>query len=238
MERFINARAESEDGLVLILLAPEDAAIASDLPQIHWGGRLRRLDVSIWADLHSPFPPHPEPMSTLATQLAVELCGWRLDLVAEIARARQRDLLDPLGWLRARSGEETPVSGFLDGRSMPCPVALIVCEDEGELRRRIWRAQLTALFPWIEEQRQKVIDRHGNWLHVNDHLLKLGVRDREDIDFGAIARQLRSRVSPREAELLECFARLRNDLAHRKPADPDDLDLAFREAEQFGLGTR
>jgi hypothetical protein len=111
---------------------------------------------------------------------------------------------------------------------MRCPVALLRAGNHAELERRIWRAQLTALFPWIEEVRQDVIARYRRMLTVDEHLLALGVRDVEEIELGALARQLRSRMPRDDAYRLDSLGRIRNALAHRKPATPEDLQLTLR----------
>lgn len=231
LSRFIKERAKRDRGLAILLFVGDSVPRIEGFPVVAWGGRLRRIDVSIWADLHAPLD-RPEPLATLAAALAVELCVWRLDLVAEIARARREDLLNPLGWLRSRSGQAAAPCR-LNGLEMACPLTLREQGAEDDIHLRIWRAQVTALFPWIEAHRQITITRHRNLLRVDEHLHQLGVRDVDEIEFGALTWQLRGKISRTEAELIGCFSRLRNDLAHRKPVRPDDLDRALRETAQF-----
>lgn len=235
LARFLNARADQDAGLAILLRVSIDTARLDSLPLVAWNGRLRRIDLSIWADLHVPLD-QPEPLATLAAALAVELCGWRLDLAAEIARARRQDLLDPIGWLKARAGQGTAAHCRLDGREIACPLVLYDQGQHEEIGHRIWKAQLTALFPWLEAHRQRVIERHRKLLRVDDHLRQLGVRDVGDLEFGALAWQLGSRLGRSESDLIECFAALRNDLAHRKAVKATVLDRALREAQQFGIG--
>ena len=116
---------------------------------------------------------------------------------------------------------------------MSCPIALLDQGAESEIRGRIWLAQLTALFPWIETHRQKVIGRHRKLLRVDDRLRAFGVTSVDEIEFGALAWQLNSRIARMEAEMITCFAQMRNDLAHRKPVNPGDLDRTLRGAAQW-----
>ena len=191
-----------------------------------WDQRLRRSDVTIWADLHAPLD-RSEPVSLLAAALAVELCGWRLDLAEALARASTADLLDPLAWLLRR--DTPPVAGMyrFAGRDMACPLQLAADERQEELDRRLWRAQVAALFPWLEDLRQRAIARHRKKLAVDDHLRALGVRDVDEIELGALSWQLAQKITRDEHQAIVCLARIRNRLAHRAPALPDDIDRAL-----------
>ncbi len=228
LQRFY-AKRRSLPGRLAILLqgVTSDWADASNLPALAWADRLRRLDVTIWADLHAP-TERPEPLATLATSLAVELCAWRLDLAAAIVQARTEDLIDPLAWLSRR--DELALSGQRRFGSGPleCPLHLLAKSRHNDLERRIWRAQLSAFFPWLEEQRLDMIRRHRPKLRLDEHLRRLGVRDADDIELGALAWQLEGSVSPNELAFAQCLARIRNSLAHRVPAIPHDLREALR----------
>jgi hypothetical protein len=231
LARFLRART-AHSGLAVLLLTSLGATRFENVPHLAWNGRLRRVDVAIWADLHAPLD-RPEPLGTLAAALAVDLCGWRLDLAAEIARARRQDLLDPFGWLRLRAEHAAALPCRLSGEEMACPLALSEQGRDDEIRARIWKAQLTALFPWLEQHRQRVIDRHRKLLRVDDRLRDLGVREVDDLELGTLAWQLRNRVGRAEADLLDGLGTLRNDLAHHRVVKPGSLDRALREAQQF-----
>ncbi len=232
MPRFLKERVGRSGGLAVLILVSNSAPKFENLPLVVWNGRLRHIDITIWADLHAPLE-RPEPLATLASALAVDLCGWRLDLAAEIARARRQDLLDPLGWLRLRAGQASSAPCRLNGKDMACPLALWEEGREEEVRIRVWKAQLTALFPWLEAHRQRVIERHRRLLRVDRHQNELGVHDVDELELGSLAWQLRNRLGRGEADLIDCFAVLRNDLAHRRVVEPGPLDRALREAQQY-----
>ncbi len=228
LARFWEARDRAGAGIALIIAGIKPTTrLPSGLRCIAWGHRLRRLDVAIWADMHAP-DERTEPLASLATALGVELCGWRLDLVSEIVRAGRDDLIDPISWLERR--EAIPIEGprRFSGTEMRCAIELVRSGDRAELDRRTWRAHLTALFPWIEDLRQDAISRHRKLLKIDDHSRALGVRDVEEIELGALAWQLRSKVAREEAVRLECLARIRNALAHRRPASPEDLEQILK----------
>jgi hypothetical protein len=226
--RFRDVRDEAGIGASLVLAGvPAQEWLPHGLGCLRWGDRMRRVDIAIWADLHAP-AERPEPLASLASALAVELCGWRLDLAEAIVRAGRDDLMDPVGWLERRGGDPLEDARQFGGNSMRCPMALFLAGDRTELERRIWRAQLIAVFPWIEEARQTTVTIYRRLLTVDEHLRALGVRDVEEIEWGALARQLRTRIPREEAQRLDCFGRIRNALAHRKAAPPMDLALALR----------
>jgi hypothetical protein len=195
-----------------------------------WNDRLRRLDITIWADIHAP-ADRPEPLATLASALAVELCAWRLDLAAAIAQAPKEDLLNPIGWLRRRDEAAVPGGRKFGRPDVECPLQLLSGGRISELGVRIWRAQLSAFFPWLEEQRLGLVRKYRSKLHIDEHLRNLGAEDAEDIELGPMAFQLRGRIPGREARLVQALARVRNELAHGRPAVSQDLSDAISLAD-------
>jgi len=204
-------------------------AEGSGLRRLDWRGRLRRVDAMIWAE-HAVPSGRSELMQRLAVDLAVELCGWRLDLVADLVSQRQEDILDPMGWMERNADLALCASVSFGQVPFSCPLHLLASGGLIELRRRIWAAQLRVLFPWIESQRQRLIERYRKHLYISDHLRNLGVGAVEDIELGGLRHQL-ARVLPRgEADQVAALANLRNDLAHRKPILPGDFLLASQGA--------
>jgi len=227
LRRFLVSRQSAGSYFSILLISPSPLENAEGLPVLAWGGRLQRIDVSIWADLHVPLG-RIEPLASLAEALSVELGAWRLDLAGAIAGAPTEDLLQPMKFLESWGGAAIHEADFLSGVEIECSTALLERGAQLELNHRIWRAQLRAFFPWIEELRQWVIERHRKLLVVDQEQQRLGVRTLEDIEFGGIARQLRSKVAPVEADLLGALARLRNDLAHHKPVESGDMWLVLQ----------
>lgn len=225
--RLTAARGTRPFGLAALFLLGEKAPAVSCGPTITWGGRLRRTDIAIWSEVNAPLDRR-EPLSALATALATEFCGWRLDLVVDLARARDEDLFDPLAWLEGRADDayDDRDDCMMNGVAMPCPVRLLRQGRREELERRVWRAQLGALFPWLEECRQELVARHRDRLSLDPRRSRFG-EDVEDLDIGPIAFQLESRVGRDGAARLHALRRIRNRLAHGVPADRTDLSMAI-----------
>lgn len=221
MKAFLAARSRA----ALLLLAGGKPSGA--LPMLEWRARLRWADAMIWAEYAVP-AERGGLLQKLAVDLAVELCGWRLDLVADLVSQREEDVIDPMGWLSRntdRASKETATFGQTD---FQCPLQLFVEGNQAELRRRIWTAHLSVLFPWIEDHRQRLIDRYGKHLRVDQHLRSLGVVSVQDIELGAVRWQLSRVLHGEEQYAVEALARMRNDLAHRKPVCATDLSQAMR----------
>jgi hypothetical protein len=220
--RLAEARRNSP-GLCLLVAEAPAALRGPDLPWADdWHGSLGRGDRVIWAEEHLPRARNGLA-AELAVALAVELCGWRLDLAADLAQASLDDLADPLGWLARRSDDDASAED--DGAGTGCPIALHRIGDRAALQRRVWRAHLATLFPALEEARLDFINRYRKRLRVDDHLSSLGVTSVDEIELGALRRQLHGALDRREANRLESFARLRNCLAHRQPGAPEDCRL-------------
>jgi hypothetical protein len=220
-------RRQEGTGLAILILATTPAP--AGLRSLSWQGRIRRADAGLWADSHA-LTHRVEPLGHLVHAIAVDLIGWRLDLVRSFMQVDLRDALDPLGWLERR--EEDPAQMVCDfgGKAFACPLDLVRRGDRDALRNRLWRAHLAAIFPWIEEQRQGVLDRYADLLRVSDmHREKLGVENVADLEISEIAKQLRNmNAVPRHLQAgYDALGSMRKALAHRVPAQPRDLRTAF-----------
>lgn len=225
LQRFARERALAGDGLAILFLGSA-AITAEGFVQIAWSGRVRRIDAMIWAEFHVP-PGRSALFQDLAVNLAAELCGWRLDLVADLVSQREEDILAPQGWLRRNADRGLGFEAHYGSRSFQCPVHLLALGLTKEIELRTWRAQLATLFPWIEEHRLRIIDRYRKFLRIDEHLQKLQVSEVENIELGALRYQLRAHLPRTEFEHIEVLAAMRNDLAHRKPVAPQSFRRAL-----------
>jgi hypothetical protein len=207
------------------------AAKVPGFGRLDWSNRLRRVDAMIWAEYAVP-SGRAELMQRLAVEVAVELCGWRLDLVADLVSQREEDILDPMGWMQRHADEANPSTPSFGASQFSCPLHLISTGGVVEVRRRIWSAQLSVLFPWIEAHRQRLIERYHNHLYIDEHLSALGVLSIDDIELGGLRWQLGRVLAREEVEKITALANLRNDLAHRKPVRVADFVTAHRMSRE------
>ena len=201
-------------GLLLFSHAGQDLW-CGDMPVLGWNGWLRPVDVAVWAEAHG-LRDREAPLGALAASLAVELCGWRLDLARQLVRASNDHVIDPMAWLRTRNQAALPARPTYGGAPYACPLQLLALGEEEELRHRIWRAQMATLFPWLEKLRRRHNRHHlerGRLFMTQAHQRR-GYRRIEDMDFSAMARQLEGKVSPHVHTNLDELAKVRNQLAH------------------------
>lgn len=224
LTEFAACFGKADDGGALLFLG--DAGVPG-FGRLEWSRRLRRVDAMIWAEFAVPSGRN-DLLQRLAVDLAVELCGWRLDLVADLVSQRVEDILNPMGWLQRHADQAISAQISFGLTAFACPLHLLARGDQVELRRRIWTAQLSVLFPWIEGHRQRLIKRHRKHLYLDEHLKALGVASVEDIELGGLRRQLGRVLVRDEAEQVAALANLRNDLAHRKPIAAEDFHLAIQ----------
>ncbi|MCC5975669.1 MAG: hypothetical protein JJT81_16690 [Rubellimicrobium sp.] len=222
LDRFAAARASGRAGPALLVTdIPANLAIPIEAMPQTWQKGLRRGDLVIWAEEHLP-ATREGLAGEWAVVLAVELCVWRLDLAASLVRASLDDLADPVAWLSRRP--EAPILG----QQIPCPLAILAGQRKSEIQQRVWKAQLTALFPEIESRRLEIVAAHRSRLRLDDHLRGLGVTSIEEIELGAIRFQLRGSLTRQEANRLEVLLLARNALAHRQPVPPEDAQKLLR----------
>ncbi len=110
---------------------------------------------------------------------------------------------------------------------MGCPLHLLSNGGAGELQNRVWRAQLSALFPWVESRRQEAAERYAQVLQIDEQAARSGLEDVKDLELGAILHQVGYLMARDEREWLHADKRVRNKLAHREPAAARDLEDAI-----------
>lgn len=217
LKRFCVQRSSWGLGPSFLVLWPSGSYVMPGVADVEpWHRQLRRGDLVIWAEEHLP-RAREGVLEHLAVMLAVELCGWRLDLAAALVQAALSDLADPLDWLSRRTER------VVRDTKPTCPLAARDAGLHDELRLRVWRAQLASLFPELETVRIDVVSRNRSRLVIDERLRALGVTSVDEIEFGGLRHQLRHHLKRPQADELELLARARNALAHRRPIDPDDL---------------
>jgi hypothetical protein len=222
LQRFAAEAEPSENGVALAVFGLAKYPLDDEgLPVLRWSETLRYGDLIIWAEEH--LPANREGLEAeFAVSVSAQMCGWRLDLLKNFVCANIEDLANPLTWLSQRDEAPLPGARKISKNLLQCPLHLLQTESE-ELERRVWRGQLVALFPWLEEKRISLVNKYRGELKINDHLRSLGVTEVDEIELGALAYQLSGRLNAKALEKLYCLKRLRNSLAHRKPGEPSDI---------------
>ncbi|MEF2279910.1 hypothetical protein V3W47_16575 [Deinococcus sp. YIM 134068] len=237
----LNASAQPYEHAILLTAAerweqPGHAAVRT----LTWDDAVGSLDVQLLAAhlLRDHVPPSRLSfMSLLVAQLAL----YDLDLVPELARLPLDDLLQPEAFLcgvaqRRGWSVDLPASfevgslGMIDGavRLHSARKAL-----DGSLRRRVWRAQVAALWPALEVRRQRFVQEYRDLITPHLPLVRgqgprpLRVESLDDVEFtdlADLATKYQSLWPGDMSSTFRDFAYLRNDLAHLQPLRRDAVE--------------
>ena len=177
----------------------------------------------------------------LAVSVAIEVGAWDLEIVERIQSLPElcavRPDLHVDRWADERSG------GWAGGAAAawtrgscdvwaggPCvhPIFLAV-NSPNLLARRVWRGHVAVLFPWLEEIRQAVVHRYASRLVADPASF---YDDVESLDWGPICSQMASEP-PGVLRFLHGCRKLRNCLAHGRPADWQDIANCMRSFERW-----
>jgi hypothetical protein len=198
-----------------------------------WTGRLDELDLQIWA-AHDLRGMEMSPLQRRARRvLAATLAGFDPDLAMHLARLDLATLANPESTLKKFAAER----GWMG--SEPCPpvwhlgtadsvggehqthLALSVLSGEGGRRQvalRVWQAQVTLLFPLIEQRRGQIIaDYRGSLIVPFEKGDGTWVTQIEDLEIAHLYFQLRNHRDRRIEPLLRRLREARNALAHLEP---------------------
>lgn len=238
---FLAARAVSKlmDPPSIVILAPTGAGqLDPRVKLFRFEGQVGRDDSSLVFAESRKRGQRLRLERVLGVELAVEMAGWDLDLVKELAGLGLEDLMDPIAWADGRYAngpkEGSWAAGTLDrfdDRSFPSFATLLATGNTTEIRRRVWRAQVRGLFPWLEDLRQSALEKYRGKFRLplrsyDDSV----ITDPAALDWGQMQYSLRGRVDRDEMDFLELMKRVRNRLAHRDPITYLELSEADRLA--------
>jgi len=172
----------------------------------------------------------------LATSLVSTLAGWDPHLCEFLAPLELTELIEPKenlssfarqrGWSPDEDVQVNSTSWqegqwqTVEGRPK---LHTSLSITSGEIYRLVWKAEVGVLLPYIEEQRQILLERYGCFLSV-PFVTNQGVRieDRRDLEIGMIQYQLRNcpAIEPETKSAIADLKKARNSLAHLEPVEP------------------
>lgn len=200
-----------------------------------WRGRISRLDVQLYLALHLHQGGRRSLEEALRIGISTELGGPDVPFALELARRPLRELLDPLPILRAQAtsrgwngtpGPDAWAEGRideLDGRAFEHSASIVSRGEIAPILQRMWRAELTVIFPELEERRVQLVQQLKPFLRPMETMF--GPIERvEDLELAHILFQLRNeRVSAQTRSTLHHLNELRKSLAHLEPVRPENL---------------
>ena len=163
------------------------------------------------------------PLRDYLAELALSIGGRQPELCAALLEAGDRLLDDPISTARQ------VLDAARDSYGKPFPA-----RTETELNSAVWLAAVALLFPLMERYRIGFIERHKMELY---RFLPISnsngdeVTEPFDLEIGAlcyIIANLRVHLfTPAEVSGLRLCRRIRNQLAHNKPADRADVEAVM-----------
>jgi hypothetical protein len=190
-----------------------------------------RLDMALFLNrvLLSRFP-HPLHHK-VALSVITEVAGSDPHLARHLAKHDLAEIMDPVsllssfgaerGWTASSIGGDPWQDGMcdvVDGARTLHSAAAVVMGDRAVVRRRVWRGQLVSLYPFIEEQRVKLIPHVRGYIRFPVETTYGIVDNPEDLELGQLIHFLRGkRLPPRTWKLLSILTEMRHALAHLEP---------------------
>lgn len=174
----------------------------------------------------------------LQVALITVLAGGDRDLADELLGTPVEDLLRPLpllqrlatrrGWTASRppTGWQAGTVHRSDGAEQVHSLLLALDGDEPELMCRIWKAEVTVLFPFVEQCRRGLLDELKGRLRVPYETPFGAITDASGLELGHILAQMENNLVDSSSAQRQRARRLRdvrNALAHFDPLTADHL---------------
>jgi hypothetical protein len=205
---------------------PEDVCLVHH----SWRGRVEPLDLLLFTARLFQNRGMTPLQKQVAVSVAAGLALWDPAVSLHLAHKEIADILAPELALRELAGErgwdigigppswETGAVDEVLGEKKIHSAYLAIDDPRGEIRRRIWSAQVGILLPFVEEQRQDLLARLQGILRV-PFRTRFGeeINDLRDLEIGHIESQLLTGRRSIDSDLLRLVRRLReirNSLSH------------------------
>ena len=200
----------------------------------YWRGCVRYFDMLLFASGLLGAKHLPDLHRQLAVSATANVALWDPAVAVRLAAEDIKTILAPQPVLREiaiERGWEMGVTSLawykgtsdsMDGRDRIH--SAILAADGNEIGRRIWRAQVSVLFPYIEECRQDILGRLGKVLRVPYQTPFGTITNIYDLEIGHIDNQIKTGGISAPPELCGMISRLReirNALAHSETLDSE-----------------
>lgn len=235
-----HARDEDRRGLFCVPLVgslPAEPNSDTALAIHRWGQSLGRLDVMLYLERLLPQSFSSRTLRQVALAVATELGGGDASLGARLAATGLQLLEDPLvpltehaaerGWM-ASCVEGTVwhegVLEWLDGDERINSAALLSSGNHDAVWRRVWQGQVRVLYPFLEEQRVRLVPEVGQFLRFPMETTYGTVNRAIDLEIGQLVYFLRGHRLPDVIwRQLAVMCNMRHRLAHLRPVEFREL---------------
>ncbi len=211
-------------------VGPDDARAALG-GILRWSGQVSRLDTQTHVEQMLGWPGD-SLLERTAVSVAVEISGWDLGLVEHLAAKPLDVLADPRDELARmadmlRGRRPCWANGMVDrwdGQVWVHTGALASAGRHDAIAKRVWRGQVRAVFPFLDQVRTAFVARYEDHIAgqppvTKDYHGKTVVYDNPwDLEFFDINALVRDILPEREAKLMADCIQLRRNMAHWDPA--------------------
>ena len=233
----------------LVILIDEAASVNTNEEALlrvkRWSNITDLLDATLYAALVYQERPNDPLKRRLAIATIAEFSLWDPS-IADIFVEQGSDALDrpyeilldvgrSRGWeAGSQPAWEYGQADFFEGEKRIHSAFLALQGRRDDLSRRIWKAQISVIFPFLEQCRRSIIESANGTLHPPGKIERNGytrfVESVEDLEFSDLHEQLRAfhHHDSRELTMLRELRSIRNDLAHMKSIDKERLNFPFQ----------
>jgi len=225
-----------DSGPMIVLNVPPGIVFeATGRSLITWRGRARRLDTALYVATVMRERTGGPLRDGFIEAVVVEMAGYDPRLADTLAEATDDELLDVVKLLQRLAAEGPTAAGVpswqagtlddWDGRPFVHSLLLAANDDVPALERRLWRAHVAMIFPWLEEVRLVLIDHYRRYLKV-PAILHNGdkIETADDFEFGPLLYELRKHGIPGgERHFIQLCRDMRHMIAHREPVGREHI---------------
>jgi len=212
-----------------LLRDPKIEANPNAVRILEWTGRVSPSDMHLYVGSQMQGRQGPGP-TNLFERIVIEFAGWDPRLADELIKWNDDDLLAPqrrlealaVDWSRTRLAWQEGTQDWFGARKLGHILYHLAIDDHEEINRRLWRAHVAEIFPWLEEMRVYLIDQFFGEIRL-PHVLQTEevINDASLLEIGQLYWNLKysAGLPDWRLSLVDLCRRARNDLAHRRPVD-------------------
>ena len=208
----------------------------------YWQGYVDLLDMLVFTATLLQEKQLSDLQKRVVVSVIAHVALWDPGVSEHLARESLDKIFDPTpvlqeiakerSWHNENEALLTPswCAGMVDvvsGEKKVHSAVLAVRRDDSMIRQRIWSAEVGVLLPFVEERRQGILTQFDGVLRVPFTTRFGEITNIQDLEIGHIESQLADNpaVNIEMRQLIRQLRRIRNDLSHFVPLDPELLLL-------------
>lgn len=230
--RQVQQLPESERPTFFLTIPEYFATIDNEvgLRHVSWKKLVREADVRHYVEDIEEVNEANRFLNRVKKSIVVELGRTDLELVGYLCQFSLKEMLadDSLlrrfrldsSWMREENSFwEQEAKLQWDDRDESHSCYLELTGQLGELKRRIWKAQIVSVFPFLENRRCEIVQKVKDFLPTSFQSVTGEIKDVESLELGEIMYELNKlKRSPPIVSEVKHLRAIRHELAHLRPA--------------------